>query len=106
MGGEERVGGQIGEVFAVDDVAHPVAGDVGLEVGLDGRDGRGWLGHAVGDELGELFLQQLILGLEARDEAEDLFQYLAQSQAAVHGGGLAQFVEGVSTPRACRRLRG
>jgi len=49
----------------------------------------------VGDELGELFFQQFILGLEARDEAEDLFQYLAQGQVAVHGGGFAQLVEGI-----------
>src|ERR1700675_3448376 len=34
-GGKDRVGGQIGEVPALDDVAYLVAGDVGLEVGLD-----------------------------------------------------------------------
>ncbi len=55
----------------------------------------GLVGLVVGDELGELLLQQLVLGLEARDEAEDLFQDLAQRQAAVHGGGFAQLVEGV-----------
>jgi hypothetical protein len=53
------------------------------------------VGLAVGDELGELFFQQFVLGLEARDQAEDLFQDLAQGQAAVHGGGAAQLVEGV-----------
>ena len=80
---------------ALDDVAHLVAGDVGLEVGLDGRDGLGLFGLGVGDELGELLFQQFVLGLEARDEAEDLLQDLAQGQAAVHGGGFAQLVEGV-----------
>ncbi len=57
--------------------------------------GFGLFGLEVGDELGELLLQQLVLGLEARDQAEDLLQDLAQGEAAVHGGGFAQFVEGV-----------
>ena len=35
-------------------VAHAPAGDVGLEVVLDRRDGRRRLGHLIGDELGEL----------------------------------------------------
>ena len=52
-------------------------------------------GLVVGDELGELLFQQFILGLEARDEAEDLFQDLTQRQTAIHGGGFAQLVEGV-----------
>ena len=30
-GGKDRVGGQVGEVLALDDVAYLVAGDVGLE---------------------------------------------------------------------------
>jgi hypothetical protein len=94
-GREDGVGGQVGELAMVDDVAHAAAGDVGLEVVLDRRDGRWRLGHAVGDELGELLFEQFVLGLEARDEAEDLFQNLAQGEAAVHGGGLAQLVEGV-----------
>ena len=94
-GGKDRVGGQVGELPALDDVAHLVAGDVGLEVGLDGRDGLGLFGLGIGDELGELLFQQFVLGLEARDEAEDLLQDLAQGQAAVHGGGFAQLVEGV-----------
>ena len=55
----------------------------------------GLVGLVVGDELGELLFQQLVLGLEARDQAEDLLQDLAQGQAAVHGGGFAQLVEGV-----------
>ena len=53
------------------------------------------IGLEVGDELGELLFQQLILGFEARDEAEDLLQDLAQRQATVHGGGFAQLVEDV-----------
>jgi len=57
MGAEVRDGGQVGELPAVDDAAHPVTGGVGLEEGLDGRDGPGRLGHTVGDELGELFFQ-------------------------------------------------
>jgi len=69
--------------------------DVSLEVGLDGRDGGSFFGLVVGDELGELLFQQLILGLEARDEAEDLLQDLTQRQAAVHGSSFAQLVEGV-----------
>src|ERR1035437_1823523 len=71
-GGELRIGRQIGELPGFDDVADPAAGDVGLEVGLDGRDGGRLFGLAVGDELGELLFQQLVLGLEARDEAEAL----------------------------------
>ena len=58
-------------------------------------NGLGLLRLVVGDELGELLFQQFILGLEARDEAEDLFQDFAQRQAAVHGGGAAELVEGV-----------
>src|SRR6266852_1794852 len=36
-GGEDWVGGQVGEVPAFDDSAYLVAGDVGLEEGLKGR---------------------------------------------------------------------
>jgi len=62
---------------------------------LDGRDGGrlGWF--LVRDELGELFLKQFVLGLEAGDEAEDSLQYLPQAQAAVHCRGLAQLLNGV-----------
>ena len=31
VGGKDRVGGQVGEMLALDDVAYLVAGDVGLE---------------------------------------------------------------------------
>src|SRR5437016_2395599 len=93
--GEDRVGGQIGELAALDDMAYLVAGDVGLEEGLDGRDGLGLFGLGIGDELGELLFQQFVLRLEARDQAEDLFEDFAQGQAAVHGGGFTQLVEGV-----------
>ena len=55
----------------------------------------GLFGLVVGDELGELLFQQFVLGLEARDEAEDLLQDLAQGQPAVDGGGFAELVEGV-----------
>src|SRR3990167_2749593 len=92
---EKRIGCEILIVLALDDVAHAAAGDVGLEVGLYGRDGRGLFGLGVGDELGELLFQQFILGLEARDEAEDFFQDFAQRQAPIYGGGFAQLVEGV-----------
>src|SRR6266851_1672175 len=61
----------------------------------DGGDGGGLFRLVVGDELGELLFQQLILGLEARDEAEDLLEDLAQRQAAIRSGGFAQLVEGV-----------
>ena len=80
---------------AVDDVPDLAAGDVGLEEGLDGRDGLGLCGLGVGDELGEFLFQQLVLRFEGWDEAEDLFQDFAQGQAAVHGRGFAQLVEGV-----------
>ena len=62
---------------------------------LERRDGLASSGLLIGDELGELLFQQLVLGLEARDEAEDFFEDLAERQAAVHGGGLAELVEGV-----------
>src|SRR3990172_6765603 len=92
-GGERRIGRQIGELPALDDVADSAAGNVGLEVGLDGRDGGGLFGLGIGDELGELLFQQFVLGLEAWDEAEDFFEDFAQGQAAIHGGGFAQLVE-------------
>ena len=93
--GEDRIGSQVGELAAVDDVAQAPAGDVGFEVGLDRRNGRGFVGLGVGDELGELLFQQLVLGLEAGDQSEDLFQDLAQGQAAIHGGCFPQLIEGV-----------
>src|SRR5450830_1008621 len=71
-GGKVGVGGQVGVAAALDDVTHLVAGEVGLEVGLDGGDGLSLIRLDIGDELGELLFQQFILGLEARDEAEDL----------------------------------
>src|ERR1017187_8072507 len=52
--GKHGVGGQVGELPGVDNVADAAAGDVGLEVSLDGRDGGRLFGLAVGDELGEL----------------------------------------------------
>jgi len=76
-------------------MADLIAGDIGLEVGLDGRDGLSLFGLVVGDELGELLFQQFVLGLKARDQAEDLLQNFAQGQPPVHGGRFAQFVEGV-----------
>jgi hypothetical protein len=94
-GGKDRVGGQIGKMLIFDDVAHLIAGNVGLEVGLDGRDSGGLLGLGVSDELGELLFQKLVLGLEARDKAEDFLQDLPKGQASVYGGGFAQLVEGV-----------
>ncbi len=56
-GGEHWVGRQFCELLAFDDVAHSAAGDVRLEVGLDGRDGGCLFGFVVGDELGELLFQ-------------------------------------------------
>src|SRR6266704_853735 len=67
LGREHRIGRKIGELAVVDDVANPAAGDVGLEVGLDGRNGGGLLRLVVGDELGELLFQQFILGFESWD---------------------------------------
>src|SRR3990172_11623014 len=61
-GGEHGIGRQIGELPALDDVAYAAAGHVGLEVGLDGRNGGGLLRFVVGDELGELLFEQFILG--------------------------------------------
>src|ERR1035441_2394564 len=62
--GKHRIGRQVGELPALDDVADSVAGDVGLEVRLDGRDCGGLIWLVVGDELRKLLFQQLILGLE------------------------------------------
>src|SRR5271157_3800387 len=56
-GGEHRIGRQIRELPALDDIADSTAGDVGLEVALDGWDGGGLFGLVVGDELGELLFQ-------------------------------------------------
>ena len=94
-GGKVRVGGQVGVTATLDDVAHLVAGEVSLEVGLDSGDGLGLFRFDIGDELGKFLFQQFVLGLKARDEAEDLLKNLAQRQAPIHGGGFAQLVEGV-----------
>src|SRR6185437_13192540 len=94
-GGEERVGGKISEPAPVDAVAQLVADNVGLEEISDGRHGGGFIRLAVGHEFGELLFQQLILRLEAWDQAEDLFQYLAQADATIHCRCPAQFFERV-----------
>ena len=80
---EDRIRREVGELLAIDDVADLVIGDVRLEVGLDGRDGLGFLGLVVGDELGELLFQQLILGFETGNEPEDFFKDLAKSQTPI-----------------------
>ena len=54
-----------------------------------------FFGLVVGHKLGELLFQQVVLGLEAWDEAEDLLENLAKSKAAVHGGSFAKLVKGV-----------
>src|SRR3990172_8512085 len=77
-GRKDRVRGQIGELAGLNDVADLLAGYIGLEEGLDRRDGLGLLGFGVGDELGKLLFQQFVLGLEAWDEAEDLLEDFAQ----------------------------
>src|SRR5271157_5004 len=82
-GGEHRIGRKIGELPALDDVTDSPTCDVGFKVALDGRDGGGLFGLVISDKLGELFFEQLILGLEARDETEYLLKDLAQGQAAV-----------------------
>src|ERR1700704_548748 len=56
--GKRRIGRQVGELLALDDVAYAPAGKVGLEVGLDSRDSSGFFGFVVGDKLGELLFQQ------------------------------------------------
>ncbi len=91
--GEAGVGVESGEVFGFDDVAHMVAGGVGLEEILDGREGFG--GLTVGDELGEFLLEEFVFVFEARDEAEDFLENFAKGEAAIDGGGAAEFVEGV-----------
>jgi len=98
-GREDGVGGEVGEVAGLDDVAHLIAGDVGLEVGLERGNGLGFVGFVVGDELGELLFKEFILGFEARDETEDLFENLAQGETTVHVGGLTEFFEGVELGR-------
>ena len=65
--GEDGIRGEVGEFLFVDDLADAAIGDVGLEVSLDRRDGLGFVRLVVGDELGELLLQQFILGFEARE---------------------------------------
>lgn len=93
--GKVGVGRQVGVMPALDDAAYGIAGGIRLEVGLDGRDGGGLFRLDIGDELRELLFQQFILGFEARDEAEDFLQDLAQGDTTIHGGGFAQLVEGV-----------
>ena len=92
---ERRVGREVGVLAALDDVTHAVAGHVGLEEGLDGGDRLRLLGHVLGDELGELLFQQLVLALEGGNQAEDLLQDLAQGDATVDGGGPAQLLQRV-----------
>ena len=48
-GGKGRVGGRVGELLALDDVAHLIADDVGL----DGRDGVGFFEQARGKTMGQ-----------------------------------------------------
>ena len=79
----------------LDAVSYIGVSDIGLKVVLDSRDGLGLFGLVIGDEFGELLFQQFVFGLEMRDKAKDLFQDFAQGQAAVHGGGFPQLVEGV-----------
>lgn len=95
MGSERRIGRQISELLAINDITYPIAGHVRLEVGFDGRDGRWRFWDSVCNELRKLFLQQLILGLEARDKTEDLLQDFAEGQTTIHSGGFAQFIESV-----------
>ena len=95
LDGKHRVSGQVGEAPVLDDVANLITGRICFEKGLDGRDGLELFGFVVGDKLGEFLFQQLVLGFEARDEAEDFFQNLAQGKASVHGGGLAQLGQSV-----------
>ena len=88
--GEDGVGRQVGKLSGIDDVTDEVAGDVGLEVGLDGRDGPDLFGLVIGHELVEFLFQQLVPGLEAGDQVEDLLEDLPKGHAAVHGRGLSQ----------------
>ena len=45
------------EVLAIDGMPYLIAGGIGLEKGLDGRDGSGLFGLSVGDEFQELLFQ-------------------------------------------------
>ena len=49
-----------------------------------------WL--VVSDKLGELLVEQVVLGFKVRDEAEDLFEDLSETKTAVHGSGFAELI--------------
>ncbi len=91
--GKHRIRRQIGELLGVDDVPDLVVSRIGLEIVLDrgNRQDVGFFRLVIGHELGELFFQQFVLRLEARDESEDFLQNLPQSQTPIHGGGLPSF---------------
>ncbi len=93
--GKDGIGGKIGEIPGIDDVADLVAGQVRFEKGLDGRYGEGFLYFVIVNEFVEFLFEQFVPGFETGDEVEDLFQDLSQAQAPVHGGGFAQLVEAV-----------
>ena len=76
--GEDGIGRKLSEVLLVNDVPDEIAARVSLEVSLDRGERFRFLRFIVGDELGELFLEQVVLRFEARDEAEDLFKNLAE----------------------------
>ena len=48
-------------MFALDDMAHVIAGDIGLEESFDGRNVLGFFRLDVRHELGEFLLKQFVL---------------------------------------------
>jgi hypothetical protein len=51
------------------------------------------LRFAVGNELGELLVEQLVFGLEAGDKSKRLLKNFAKREAAVNGGGAAELLK-------------
>ena len=93
FGGENGIRGEVDQLVGVDDVANLVTGGVGLEVGLQRWNGLGLVGLVVGDELGELLFEQVVLRFEAWDEAGNLFEDFAETKTVVHGGGFSELIE-------------
>ena len=71
----------------LDDVTNLVAGGISLEIVFDGRNGLGFVGLVVSDKFRELLFQEIIPGLEARNEPEDFFEDFAECESAIHTRG-------------------
>ena len=88
----DRAGGQSGKLTGLDNVTEVGIGNVCLEDVLD-RQGLFRRGVVNRQELVAFLVEQVFLGLEIGDQADDLFEHLTQGQPPVRGNGLSELVE-------------